>query len=165
MTIHRALLLSLLLPLSALACTQYEQNETLLYASAFRLAEAGSCGRLEEAEKEACLDRVLTGSARRQPELEALLALIHRGNVRQLGACNKQQLRAIKRQGGEDANLWVCHRVYLQQADASKSGQTMALAMMQTAAFSVRIGQVILLPEAPQTSQDRAPNTIDSGEH
>lgn len=161
MYIRRRLLLWLLLTAAAMACADLEQNEELLYASAFKLSELGGCVGLEDPQQSECLSRILTEPAISQPQRDAALSLIRCGNVRRIRVCNHRELHEIKGQGGAVADLWACHDVSVPSGSAYAAVQVAAFAMQQTHSRSLQISQVLLLSSSADASHVRASGTVE----
>ncbi|MZR64131.1 hypothetical protein [Alcanivorax sp. DP30] len=150
-----------LLPTVAVACLDDNQNEQLLYASAFRLAEAGSCSRMEAPQKAACLDEVLAGPATRQEDLERLLSLIRYGNVRRVRVCNRRELVEIRRQGGERAELWACHDIRVPDNAEGAGVRVLAVGVSRVEPTATRIRQFVALRLPSHASRTPLSQQVD----
>lgn len=151
----------LLLPVTAMACLDDNQNEQLLYASAFRLAEAGSCARMEPPQKAACLRLVLSEPASRQDDLDRLLSLIRYGNVRRFRVCNHRELVEIRRQGGERAELWACHDIRVPDNTEGPGVRVLAVGVSRVGPTATRIRQFVALRLPSHASRTPLSEQVD----
>ena len=164
MRIRCWLVAGMLLPGLALACPPDEptrnDNAMLLYASAFKLAEAAGCMRGEGTRQQQCLAAALTDGARGDPDIRDALALIQYGSVRSLRLCDGQEMQEVRLHQGISAALWACHEVSFPArarlpASLGQQRLTLAFAMVEGDPGRVRIGQVLRL--LPSSSASREP--------
>ena len=150
-----------LLPAAAMACRDDNQNEKLLYASAFRLAEAVSCSQRVPPQKAACLREVLAEPVINQEDLDRLLSLIRYGNIRQIRVCSHHELQEIRQRDGEDADLWACHDIRVPDNAEGAEVNVLAVGVSQAEPAGARIRQIVPLGLASIASRDPLSQQVD----
>ncbi|MQX53551.1 hypothetical protein [Alcanivorax sediminis] len=146
------LMLLLILPVAVMACPESGKNDRLLYGIAFKLAQAGSCHRLEEQDQADCLESVLSEQAMTQPDIHDALLLIRYGNVRRIRACNHHEMRDIRPGAEIPVALWTCHDISPPESTSSADVKTLAFAMVYTDPVTLKIARSVLLPVSPVAS-------------